>query len=119
MGSLVQDDSESSCESAEDVVSSTGSNLLTPGISWAISLTTRGTVREELLRVCFLSKNSDGTDDENLLYRFDLTASPHSRIALTQQLECSFLLSLNSFVGLLVFFQQVIVARKRDEPVLV
>lgn len=67
-----EDDSESSCESAEDVVSSTGSNLLTPGISWAISLTTRGTVREELLRVCFLSKNSDGTDDENLLYRSSL-----------------------------------------------
>lgn len=44
------------------------SNLLTRGNAWAVSLTMRNTISEELSRVCF-SSNTDGAD-ENLLYRF-------------------------------------------------
>ncbi|XP_024020557.1 uncharacterized protein LOC21388606 [Morus notabilis] len=46
------------------------SYLLTRGNAWAVSLTMRSTISEELSRVCF-SSNTDGAD-ENLLYRSSL-----------------------------------------------
>uniref|UniRef100_A0A2N9EE08 TLDc domain-containing protein n=1 Tax=Fagus sylvatica TaxID=28930 RepID=A0A2N9EE08_FAGSY len=46
------------------------SKLLTCGRAWAISLTLRSTMNEEILRLCFPS-DGDGTD-ENLLYQSSL-----------------------------------------------
>ncbi|PON93859.1 TLDc domain containing protein [Trema orientale] len=67
-----QEDSESSNSSAGDISSTNvyGSYLLSRGIAWAISLTMRSTISEELSRACFFS-NTDRTD-ENLLYRSSL-----------------------------------------------
>ncbi|PON70764.1 TLDc domain containing protein [Parasponia andersonii] len=67
-----QEDSESSNSSAGDISSTNvyGSYLLSCGIAWAISLTMRSTISQELSRACFFS-NTDRTD-ENLLYRSSL-----------------------------------------------
>ncbi|CAL8995592.1 unnamed protein product [Prunus brigantina] len=46
------------------------SHLLSSGMAWAISLTLRGTISEEISKVCFPSK-TDGID-KNLLYRSSL-----------------------------------------------
>ncbi|XP_008221301.1 PREDICTED: uncharacterized protein LOC103321278 [Prunus mume] len=46
------------------------SHLLSSGMAWAISLTLRGTISEEISKVCFPSE-TDGID-KNLLYRSSL-----------------------------------------------
>ncbi|KAJ7966843.1 TLD domain-containing protein [Quillaja saponaria] len=65
----VTDELTSPNSSAGHVSSTTtcDSNLLTRGRAWAISLTLRSTMSEEILRACFLI-NGDGMH-ENLLYR--------------------------------------------------
>ncbi|KAK6115762.1 hypothetical protein DH2020_008031 [Rehmannia glutinosa] len=62
-----EDKSEPSCSSAHEISSSAISDLLTPGRAWAISLTLRGSIHEEISKVCFPS-DSDETN-ENLIYR--------------------------------------------------
>ncbi|KAL5557913.1 hypothetical protein UlMin_034124 [Ulmus minor] len=70
-----QDESESSSSAGGDISSTKviSSNLLNRGIAWAISLSIRSTISEELSILCFFS-NADGAD-ENLLYR----SSMHGR----------------------------------------
>ncbi|KZV20147.1 hypothetical protein F511_01004 [Dorcoceras hygrometricum] len=65
--------SESSCSSAQDNPSSTSSetSLLTSGRAWAISLTVRGPVYEQISKACFPSDDPD-ENNENLLYRSSL-----------------------------------------------
>ncbi|XP_057974563.1 uncharacterized protein LOC131162273 [Malania oleifera] len=52
-------------------------HLLTPGRAWAVFLTQRSTISEEILRACFHS-DGDGTD-ENLLYRSSLHGKGFNR----------------------------------------
>ncbi|GLT71815.1 hypothetical protein SLA2020_438080 [Shorea laevis] len=67
-----EDECASSSSSVGDISSTKAchSNLLTRGRAWAISLILRGTMSEEISRVCFAS-NGDATDD-NLLYQSSL-----------------------------------------------
>ncbi|XP_062101766.1 uncharacterized protein LOC133807445 isoform X2 [Humulus lupulus] len=70
-----QDDSESSLSSEVGETSTSNlcvSSLLSRGIAWAISLTMRNTISEELSRVCFLTNMEAEETDENLLYRSSL-----------------------------------------------
>ncbi|XP_073126246.1 uncharacterized protein [Henckelia pumila] len=68
-----EDKSESSCSSAEDNPSSTSSetSLLTSGRAWAISLTVRSPVYEEISKACFPSDDTD-VKNENPIYRSSL-----------------------------------------------
>ena len=65
-----QDESTSSSSSLGNMSStkSCNSNLLTSGRAWAISLTLRSTISEEILQLCFPS-DGDGMDGK-LLYQF-------------------------------------------------
>ncbi|XP_073021239.1 uncharacterized protein [Primulina eburnea] len=65
--------SESSCSSAHDNPSSTSSDtsLLTSGRAWAISLTVRSPIYEEISKACFPSDDPD-EKNENLIYRSSL-----------------------------------------------
>jgi hypothetical protein len=67
---IFQDELASSSSSVRNMPSTKlcNSKLLTCGRAWAISLTLRSTMNEEILRLCFPS-DGDGTD-ENLLYQF-------------------------------------------------
>jgi hypothetical protein len=67
---LFQDECASSSSSVGDISSTKAchSNLLTRGRAWAISLTLRSTLSEEISRVCFAS--DDDASDANLLYQF-------------------------------------------------
>lgn len=67
---LFQDECASSSSSVGDISSTKAchSNLLTRGRAWAISLILRGTMSEEISRVCFAS--NDNATDDNLLYQF-------------------------------------------------
>ncbi|XP_062101767.1 uncharacterized protein LOC133807445 isoform X3 [Humulus lupulus] len=70
-----EDDSESSLSSEVGETSTSNlcvSSLLSRGIAWAISLTMRNTISEELSRVCFLTNMEAEETDENLLYRSSL-----------------------------------------------
>ncbi|KAM6550657.1 hypothetical protein CsatB_000465 [Cannabis sativa] len=70
-----QDNSESSQSSELGETSTSNvcvSHLLARGIAWAISLTMRNTISEELSRICFLSNMEAEGADENLLYRSSL-----------------------------------------------
>lgn len=70
--SISQDELEPSNSSSGDITSveTSGAHLLTPGRAWAISLTARNALREEILTLCFFS-NCDKIE-ENLLYRSSL-----------------------------------------------
>ncbi|XP_048130802.1 uncharacterized protein LOC115738609 isoform X2 [Rhodamnia argentea] len=70
--SFSQDELEPSNSSSGDITSveASGAYLLTPGRAWAISLTVRNALREEILRHCFFS-NCDEIE-ESLLYRSSL-----------------------------------------------
>lgn len=72
---------ESSSSSVVDSASSetSSSSVLTRGSAWAVSLTQRGGVREELSKICFLS--SGGENCEQLLYR----------LASKSSLDCSYI----------------------------
>ncbi|KAL0369129.1 UNVERIFIED_CONTAM: hypothetical protein Scaly_1131800 [Sesamum calycinum] len=65
-----EDKSEPSCSSSHESSSSTISEtiLLTRGTAWAISLTLRGPIYEEMSKACFASEVDE--INENLLYRF-------------------------------------------------
>ncbi|CAK9178436.1 unnamed protein product [Ilex paraguariensis] len=67
-----EDKLESPCSSLNDVSSTTvcNTNLLTPGRAWALSLTLKGSMKEEILKACFPS-DTDATN-ENILYRSSL-----------------------------------------------
>ncbi|KAK8512545.1 hypothetical protein V6N13_082909 [Hibiscus sabdariffa] len=67
--SVIAEDGAGSSESISGDISSKASQalLLTRGRAWAVSLGSRSTVSEEILKLCF-SSDIDGTDD-NLLYR--------------------------------------------------
>jgi hypothetical protein len=67
---LFQDERASSSSSVGDISSTKAchSNLLTRGRAWAISLTLRSALSEEISRVCFAS--DDDASDANLLYQF-------------------------------------------------
>ncbi|XP_048332596.1 uncharacterized protein LOC107420375 [Ziziphus jujuba] len=71
--SVAEEDKLESSSSSTPVISSPkarSSNLLTCGIAWAISLTIRSAVSEELLRTYFVI--DAGEKDENLLYKSSL-----------------------------------------------
>lgn len=71
------------------------SNLLTCGIAWAVSLTLRSILSEEMLKRCFPSKA--GETDENLLYRFVFAQKPvHSR---TRSAVCGLSFALSNLGG--------------------
>lgn len=65
--------SESSCSSAQDDPSSTSSetSLLTSGRAWAISLTVKCPIYEEISKACFPTDDPD-EKNENLIYRSSL-----------------------------------------------
>lgn len=65
----LQEKSEASCSSAHESSSSATSDhhLLTCGRAWAISLTLRDSMNEEILKACFPTEVDEAT--ENLLYR--------------------------------------------------
>ncbi|KAI3432024.1 TLDc domain-containing protein [Psidium guajava] len=67
-----QDELEPSNSSSGDITSVEAScaHLLTPGRAWAISLTVRNALREEILRHCFFSNRDE--IEESLLYRSSL-----------------------------------------------
>ncbi|XP_030446180.2 uncharacterized protein LOC115668977 isoform X2 [Syzygium oleosum] len=69
---ISQDELEPSNSSSGDITSveACGAHLLTPGRAWAISLTVRNALREEILTHCFCS-NRDKIE-ESLLYRSSL-----------------------------------------------
>lgn len=71
---------ESSSSSAVDIASAETSNsyVLTRGTAWAVSLTQRGGIREEISKICFLS-SGDG-NHEHLLYRFASQSSMDCRL---------------------------------------
>ncbi|KAM6574261.1 hypothetical protein CsatA_022588 [Cannabis sativa] len=79
LSSVTQEDNSESSQSSELGETSTSnvcvSHLLARGIAWAISLTMRNTISEELSRICFLSNMEAEGADENLLYRFVIFAS--------------------------------------------
>ena len=81
---LFQDECASSSSSVGDISSTKAchSKLLTRGRAWAISLTLRSTISEEISRVGFASDND--ASDANLLYQFvilpdKLVLPEHSR----------------------------------------
>lgn len=90
-----QDGVESSSSSAVDIASTetSSSYVLTHGMAWAVSLTQRGGIREEISKICFLS-SGDG-NYEHLLYRF---ASKFS-------LDCSYI-HISYFVETLIPHQR-------------
>ncbi|XP_051149813.1 uncharacterized protein LOC127264377 [Andrographis paniculata] len=61
--------SEQSCSSSEErsLSSVSESKLLTSGMAWAISLTLRGNIHEEMSKICFPSDIDEV--NENILYR--------------------------------------------------
>lgn len=65
-----QSEMEASSSSVSDVSSakSCDAHLLTCGRAWAISLSPRSTIGQEILRVCF-PRDGEGSE-ESLLYRF-------------------------------------------------
>lgn len=65
-----QDGVESSSSPTVDIASpeTSYSFVLTRGTAWAVSLTQRGGIREEMSRICF-SISGDG-NHQHLLYRF-------------------------------------------------
>ncbi|KAK2971475.1 hypothetical protein RJ640_020881 [Escallonia rubra] len=67
-----EDKSETTSSSVHDTPSTTecSTHLLTCGRAWAISLTLRSTVREEILKICFASHVDEKIG--NLLYRSSL-----------------------------------------------
>lgn len=64
-----EDKSEPSCSSSQERSSSATSEitLLTRGVAWAISLSLRGQISEEMSKFCFPSENDE--TNENILYR--------------------------------------------------
>lgn len=72
---------ESSSSSVVDNASpeTSSSYVLTPGTAWAVSLTQRGAIREEISKICFFSNGDERY--EHLLYRFESESS----------LDCSYI----------------------------
>ncbi|XP_022133721.1 uncharacterized protein LOC111006234 [Momordica charantia] len=67
-----EDGVESSSSSVVDNASpeTSSSYVLTPGTAWAVSLTQRGAIREEISKICFCSNGDERY--EHLLYRSSL-----------------------------------------------
>lgn len=66
---------ESSSSLAADIASpeTSSSYVLTRGTAWAVSLSQRGCIREEISKICFVT-SGDG-NYEHLLYRYEFESS--------------------------------------------